>query len=276
MVDGGMRLEPERSEIVQKLGDLVPESWSREHIQWLTGSRAKDAKGSPLKLKFGSNYPYRGTEHHLHLSSGEMGLKPSLAFGGLSTVWGAAMLPYTPDDIVDWPLNIEELYPHYEEVLKLTGLAADRDDLADHLPLFTESPGYLNMSRQASSMWSAMVRNRDELRDAGISFGRARLAIKAKRLQQDRGCVYCGMCMYGCPYGHIYSSEHTVLRFQLDQRFSYRPDVVVTSVQETQDHVTVHGYDRLNCQPIAITAERVYLAAGAMYDLGSSSLNGGL
>src|SRR5262245_36984795 len=105
MVDGGMCLEPDRLEIVRKLANSLPESWSREDIQWLTGSTGKDARGSPLKLKFGSNYPYRGAEHLLNLASGKMGLSPSLAIGGLSTVWGASMLPYTRDDIVDWPLN---------------------------------------------------------------------------------------------------------------------------------------------------------------------------
>jgi choline dehydrogenase-like flavoprotein len=268
MVDAGIRLEPERAEIVNNLGKSPPELWSPEHLQQLMQGNGQDTKGIPLKLKFGSNYPYRDAESHLGVSNNGVALRASLAFGGLSTVWGATMLPYIGEDVADWPIGIQQLSPHYEAVLRLTGLSAERDDLTALLPLFTESPGYLVPSRQASSMWRTLCRNRNKLRDEGILYGRARLAIKAARDPQDSGCLYCGMCMYGCPYGYIYSSEHTVPQFQRNQQFSYQPDVVVTTVEEAADHVIVRGYHRLTRRPIDVKAERVYLAAGVIATTG--------
>ena len=269
MLDAGMRLEPERAEVVNNLGKSPPELWNPEYLQQLMQGTGQDTEGIPLKLKFGSNYPYRDTERHLSLkNNNNVGLRASLAFGGLSTVWGAAMLPYIEQDIADWPIGIQQLNPHYEAVLRLTGLTADRDDLMEILPLFTERPGYLVPSRQASRMWRTLCRNRMELRDAGIFYGRARLAVKAARDPQESGCLYCGMCMHGCPYGFIYNSEDTVLQFQHNQQFSYQPDVVVTTLQESADHVFIRGYHRLTRQPIDVKAARVYLAAGVISTTG--------
>jgi choline dehydrogenase-like flavoprotein len=268
MVDAGIRLEPERAEIVNNLSQSQPELWDRQYLKNLVNSDLKDPETIPLKLRFGSSYPYDGAKRHLGVSNNGVGVRPSLAFGGLSSVWGAAMLPYMEQDVLDWPIGLQELNPHYEAVLRLTGLSADRDDLADILPLFTNSPGYLLPSRQASSMWRAMCRNRDKLRRAGIIYGRARVAIKAARGSRDPGCLYCGLCMYGCPYHYIYNSEQTVLQLQVDERFSYQPDVVVTKVEEDADRVLIRGYDRLNRNPIEVKADRVYLAAGVISTTG--------
>jgi choline dehydrogenase-like flavoprotein len=268
MVDAGVRLEREREEIVKDLNKSPPELWNPEHLQWFFAEDNQDTTEIPLKLRFGSDYPYRDAELHLAVMNHGVGLRPSLAFGGLSTVWGAAMLPYIEQDAADWPFCIRQLHPHYEAILKLTGLSADRDDLMELLPLFTDSPTYLGLSRQASSMWRTLCRNRGKLREAGILYGRARVAIKAARDSKDLGCLYCGMCMYGCPYGYIYSSEYTVSRFQFNERFAYEPEIVVTSVEEGADHVVVRGHHRLSRRSIDIRADRVYLAAGAISTTG--------
>ena len=55
---------------------------------------AADARGVPLKLVFGSDFPYCETAEKIPWHNHGTGLKPSLALGGLSNVWGAAMLPY--------------------------------------------------------------------------------------------------------------------------------------------------------------------------------------
>jgi choline dehydrogenase-like flavoprotein len=268
MLDAGICLEPERKEIIKELSRSPPELWKAERLQWPFAEDNQDTKDIPVKLRFGSDYPYRDAEAHLAVVNNGVGLRPSLAFGGLSTVWGAAMLPYIEQDLADWPFRIRQLNAHYEAILKLTGLSADRDDLLELLPLFTDSPTYLTLSRQASSMWRTMCRNRDKLRESGILYGRARVAIKAARDLQDPGCLYCGMCMYGCPYGYIYSSEHTVSTFQCDHRFSYEPEIVVNMLKEGADHVIVRGHHRLTRRSIDIRADRVYLAAGPISTTG--------
>ena len=77
---------------------------------------------------------FRGADHGT-------GLKPSLALGGLSNVWGAAMLPYRDEDISDWPIKNSDLTQHYRAVTEITGLAAQRDDLEEIFPLHCENLG---------------------------------------------------------------------------------------------------------------------------------------
>ncbi|MCL4785839.1 MAG: NAD(P)-binding protein [Verrucomicrobia bacterium] len=264
MLDAGLRLEPEREQIVARLAQSPPEKWSAEDRNWLTSGMSPTARGIPEKLLFGSDHPYRPAANPPNISLDRVGLRPSFALGGLSTVWGAAMLPYPARDLVDWPINPDELAPHYKAVLELTGLSAELDDLTDLFPLFTESPGRLEMSRQAQALHRSLDRNRDRLRQEGIWFGRARVAVRANNGSQSGGCVYCGMCMYGCPYGYIYNSAATVKRMISSAKFRYQPDAVVASVHETDKEAVVGGSHRLTGERFEIRAQRVFLAAGAI------------
>jgi ferredoxin len=264
MIDAALRLETERQLAVNELRELSPENWNQDHVRWLLQATGEDEGGVPRKLLFGSDYPYREAEAHLGISSEAVGLRASLAAGGLSTVWGAAMLPYIELDVADWPISIQELHPHYEACIRLTGLSGSCDGLSEIFPLFTKSPGQVDTSRQASAMLRALRRSQKRLRLSGVYFGRARLAIKASEGPQHSGCISCGMCLSGCPYGFIYNSEHTIAQFRGHDKFSYQPDVVVTRLRESADEVIIHGYHRVTREPTELRAQRVYLAAGVI------------
>ena len=264
MLDAGIQLEPERARLVQALSQTTPDRWAPEDVQRLKEGMDPAVSGIPRKRIFGSEYPYRDAVQHLGLACEGVGLEASLALGGFSTVWGASMLPCLEGDITDWPVSVPQLAPHYKAVLELTGLSAERDALADLFPLHFEAPGHLEASRQAQAMLGAMDRHRDGLRKARIHHGRARVAIKAARGPAEPGCVYCGMCMYGCPYGYIYSSEQTLAQLKHAGDFRYQPDVIVRAVKESANGVKISGYHRLTREPLEFEAEQVYLACGVI------------
>ena len=222
--------------------------------------------GIPQKLLFGSDYPYRDAERELGVEYGGAGLRASLALGGLSTVWGSAMLPYRQADITDWPITTQVLEPHYRAAVALTGLAAERDGLAELFPLFLDDPARLELSRQAKAMASAMAGNLAVLRANGIHHGRARVAIQGAG--SAGGCVHCGLCMYGCAYGCIYNSATTVTRWATNPNFKYQPDVVVDSVAESSGSASVRGHRRGTDEPLEFEVDRVYLAAGVVATTG--------
>ena len=264
MLDAGIQLEPERARLVQALSQITPDQWRPEDVQRLKEGMDPTVSGIPQKRIFGSDYPYRDAVQHLGLACDGVGLEASLALGGFSTVWGASMLPCLEGDVTDWPISLPQLAPHYKSVLELTGLSAERDALSDLFPLYTESPAHLETSRQAEAMLRAMDRHRKGLLRAQVHHGRARLALKAARGPGVPGCVYCGMCMYGCPYGYIYSSEHTLPQLKRAGDFRYQPDVIVRAVQESADRVRISGYHRRTRAPLEFEAERVYLAGGVI------------
>ena len=81
MLDAGIELEPGRAQIVRQCADTKPAAWNPSQIAELKGGMAADATGVPLKLVFGSDFPYRETEEKIPWRNHGTGLKPSLALG---------------------------------------------------------------------------------------------------------------------------------------------------------------------------------------------------
>jgi choline dehydrogenase-like flavoprotein len=215
-------------------------------------------------LLYGSDFPYRDCDASLGAEYDGVGVRASFAKGGLSTVWGAAMLPYVQSDIANWPISLSELNQHYAAVADFTGLSVKSDGLENLFPLFQNNPAALNLSSQAKILSDRLEKNRAVLSDAGIRFGQARVAVKVARPPHTAGCVYCGLCMYGCPYGFIYNSETTLEQLQARPGFTYRPGVIVTALRETSGSIEIEGYHRHNREPFRTEARRAYLAAGTV------------
>ena len=138
MLDAGLTLEPDRVGLVEKLKHSRPEEWTPADLAAYQAGMNPDVGGVPLKLVYGSDFAYREADEHLGVHYDNVGLRPSLAKGGLSNVWGAAMMPFLDGDLDEWPFKLSTLAPHYAAVLELTGLAACHDDLETLFPLYTD------------------------------------------------------------------------------------------------------------------------------------------
>jgi len=264
MLDAGLELEPELARVIRPLADKSPGQFTARDLQSLRGNQLPTAKGLPRKLIFGSDFPYRDTETEIPWQPGLTSLEPSLALGGFSNVWGAAMLPYRDADLAGWPVKNAELAPHYRAVTAFTGLAGQMDDLAELFPLYCDEPHPLRSSRQAELFLGHLHRHREPLRAAGWHFGRSRLAVRAAATPAGGGCQHCGLCMSGCPYGCIFNSADTVRQLQTRPGFTYQRDAIVTTLTETGGRVDVRGFDHRTRAPLALTAHRVYLASGVI------------
>lgn len=260
LLDAGVALEKSRADLVAELGAQPPQNWTTAQLKNFKAGMTADTKGIPLKLAYGSDYPYREADVHLPADYRGVALRPSLGRGGFSAVWGAAMMPYSETDTADWPIRSGDLAEHYSAVAKLTGLAASHDDLEKIFPLHVENPAALALSRQAKILHASLEKNRAALQTAGIHFGQSRLAVKAGK----NGCAYCGLCMYGCPYGYIYNAEQTLRELQKYPNFTYRSDAIVTGLRETETHAVITGYHRTSRELFEFSADRAYLAAGVV------------
>ena len=264
LLDGGISLEPSRAELVARMSQTRPEDWTNAQLaQFKTGMEAT-RRGLPTKLVYGSDFAYRDEERDVRTDYDGVGLRPSLAVGGLSNVWGAAMMPCRPEDTADWPVNAAQLAEHYRAVLGFIGHSARPDDLSGMFPLYTDQPSALDLSTQSRVVLQVMNRNRERLNASGIHFGQARVAVRTRAPGSDTGCVYCGLCMYGCPYGYIYNSADTLQELRAQERFTYISDLVVTSLEESAGAVRIRGCHRVTRQPFEREASRVFLAAGVI------------
>ena len=264
MLDAGGELEPEIVARVANLARSQPEGWTPAEREAVSGPLRYNSEGAPLKLAFGSDYVYRDVEALQPVTADGVDAYRALSAGGLSVLWGAAVLPYSEQDFTGWPLGSTDMAPHYSSALEMMGLAAEHDGLSKLYPLHARPGAPLEASRQARFLLERMTQHEAELQRQGIHYGRARLAIRPPDAQTG-SCVRCGMCLYGCPYGLIYSTQHTLqTRLAASKHFTYLPGYLVRSLRETSGAVTIHAVSRQTLQPRQFEASRVYLAAGVL------------
>ena len=278
VVDSGGSLESVPAERAASLGRKAPSHWPKYDVEWLKSTLQPNTNGVETKLSFGSRYPYEIPK------SGPAwdvrgGLKPSFAFGGLSTVWGASVLPYRQDEITKWPITLKELEPHYRAVLAETGVAGVRDDLEEIFPSYHEAPSLLQTSPQAMAVLGRWDKNRRKLTAAGFRWGRSRLLVKGKHaeasagrlsyhgrheLAAEKACVECGMCMYGCPYDLIYSSRQSIRKWHGKEKINYEAGVLVEGFKELADRVEVWGRNLGTGAEWRGETERLFLGGGVL------------
>jgi choline dehydrogenase-like flavoprotein len=259
VLDVGKRLEPERAETVTRMSAVEPSEWSDEDLACVAGEDTDGRDAVRSKKIFGSSYclETRGFPPSVEWPDGR-GFCHSLAFGGLSNVWGAVLLPYRQSDMADWPVTLEELAPHYRAVMEFVPGTAVADDLEELLPSYSEHDTPLEPSRQASELLDDLRKNRSALRESGIHFGRSRLALHAS------DCRQCAGCLSGCAYGLIYSSARTMQNLIAAGQISYRAKHLVEKVEDLGDEVLVKGRDPDTGKPFEIRASRVFIGAGVL------------
>jgi choline dehydrogenase-like flavoprotein len=258
MLDAGFALEPDAEAVVGRMSKQTPEQWSGDALSSVKSLAT--VGGAPRKLVYGSEYPYRQPEGYQPLTGTGVDFSPSFAVGGLSNVWGAAMLPYLQSDIDDWPIRLADLTRYYPRVLEFVPLAGRIDRLAGLLPLYTDRFQDHRSSRQAQRFLGALERHREAFAEQGITFGSSRLAVAVRREFGD-GCVYCGMCMFGCPYDLIYSSRHTLAQLTEQPNFRYIGGVIVERLIERGSSVSVHGR-LVSGEAVSYEAKRVFVGSG--------------
>ena len=264
MLDGGGELEPDTRSALDRLRSIDPSLWRGEQTSFLRRNVAPDRKGIGTKFAYGSDFPYRDGDRLLPMEKEGCDTTASLAVGGFSNVWGATILPYLDEDTRDWPFPMADLDPHYKAVLSFMDSSAEEDDLAALFPTHGRGEPALRRSRQAEALLGDLRRHREHLRGEGITFGASRLAVRAAAKEGRPGCAYCGLCMYGCPYGLIYSSATTLRALEENPLFRRIPGVLVDRLAEDAGGVRILGRLRADQSPVEHRGDRVFLAAGAL------------
>ncbi len=152
LVDGGSALEADRRAIVERLRMTPREQGLERELACIKEGMRPTAGGAVVKHQFDSDFPYRAVAENLGFVAEGARLQPSLATGGFDPVWGAAVMPYAADEFDGWPINREDLAPHYRAVLGFMPLAAVEDDLCKEFPLFTKGAKALPLSPQAACL----------------------------------------------------------------------------------------------------------------------------
>lgn len=250
MIDGGKRLEAEAVARTERLAAMEPADWpQRDRDDWM----AMQYAAPPGQVRrYGSDFAMEPGTATLAELPGWFALRASRAAGGLSNLWGSAVLPYAEKDMQGWPVSAADLAAHYRAVagfLPVAGIGDAVDAVLPGLPMAGRDG--MTPAPQARVLLDRMARNGAQLAALGIHGGQARQAVAT-------GCRHCGLCLHGCPYGLIWKAGDMIAELRRHPAFDYRPGAVVTRISEGAG-ITLHLADGTQ-----IAGSRAYLGAGVL------------
>src|SRR5690349_9141221 len=65
MLDAGICLEPERASLVESMRQNSPADWRSDQLARIKEGMSANTKGIPLKMIYGSDFPYRDIERFM-------------------------------------------------------------------------------------------------------------------------------------------------------------------------------------------------------------------
>jgi choline dehydrogenase-like flavoprotein len=261
MLDVGRTLEKDIDNKINKI--RLKSVLTNEDLSELRGGIDADLSGLKEKF-FGSSFANRLSDYFRVEQHNAM-VYLSFAKGGLSNLWGRLMMPLSREDMKDWPLPEDALDPYYSHVLEYVPLAGRKDRLERLLPLYTENPGYMELSGQADLLDKYMHRHSKDLEDQGFYFGQSRLAACFDgSLDRSDKCRRCGLCLYGCAFDNLYSSAWTVDELLRNKNFSYLSGNIVDFIEKSEGELNIHCINDANGSLTQFKADKVFLAAGSL------------
>jgi choline dehydrogenase-like flavoprotein len=260
LVDVGRVLDDDRVRLVDQLSRLDPPDWDEATVELVSRN---PTLGDPLprRLDFGSEHVYEPDDAPPLPTVRRFPFAPvaSLARGGRSNVWGAAVLPTHDRDMNGWPIGRADLEPHYRAVLRSMPLSGARDGLEAEFPIYRDSIDQLTIP-PAAQLALDRLESSSLRADPTIVFGRSRLAVTGGH-GSSRSCRYCGMCHSGCAYGSIDTATHHLEPLVAAGRVDYRSGLTVRTIEESGGRVVVRcvsGDGRIE----RIVGDRLFIAGG--------------
>ena len=264
VVDPGRRLPPDRAALAADFRHARGGEGYLHRLRALRRSLPRDMQDK--KLPFSSPYGYDEVERYLPAQTNNAEVLRSLASGGLSSVWGATVMPMAERSFRNWPIAREDVEPYYRKAATLMDVPVVHDDLTALYPNYG-SAAPTALSEQGAQLIANMVNHRRGLAAAGMTFGRCRSAIGAMNAVNGIGCVYCGFCMYGCPFRAIFNAEYVLDELIAVPQVTLRPGRLAVGFEENASGVEVHLRRLDDGSRETLACERLFVACGAATSL---------
>ncbi len=132
------------------------------------------------------------------------------------------------------------------------------------LPLLRAPDGPLLRTQAGEALLARLRSHRGALAAGGYHFGAPRLAVRVGHPAPSNGCVYCGHCLDGCPYGHIYNDGQTLADLREKGLIEYRSGLHEDRISERDGEVLIEATALAGGRGVTRAAPRVFLAAGVL------------
>jgi ferredoxin len=260
VLDVAYDLEPAREAMVETLSASEPANWPRNYVETLFPAPVTSAQGVEKRLTFGSNFPYEQPQC-ISCSTTQCKIDLSHGLGGFGNVWGAAVLPYSDQDLGDWPISSADLADSYRNLSQFVPISAEFDRLEESFPLYHDKVTALTRSEQTATLLKFLNRRDPTLRNQGIAFGRARVAVDSSG--GPATCRYCGYCLDGCSYGSIFNPR--LLWKKLEQEgIKIHKGLYAIEFEEEADSVVLSTVNISDGSLRKLRAQRLFVGMGAI------------
>jgi hypothetical protein len=259
--DPGTVLDAETQGVISKLSRLHLDDWDEDDVRRVSLQPKRiQSDALPEKRSYGSDFPFanKGQLNGVHCEGRVNSAVISSAYGGFSNIWGAQIMPFSAATFKRWPFSFSDMEEHYRTILGHIPFAGESDDLEEWFPLFGSPTPLPPLAPRTQMVLANYDRHRDRVRSAGITIGRARLAVSAPE------CQPCGLCMTGCPRSLIFSASHSFDRFRRSGRIDYRSGLLAVRVDQEGDTAVVVARELSSGRILRFTADRVFVGCGAV------------
>ena len=186
----------------------------------------------------------------------------SLSKGGLANGWGANSLPFTKNDISDWPIDFEQFNLHLKKVYKRIDITSSNDDLR----LINNDYGSQNNIKLEEAdlyMMENYIKKKKYFDKKNIFFGNARLAVNTSNINDEPNGLNKSIWF---PESRIYNPTYTLEDCYKHSGFRYLQKRKINYFNLVNDKVQSINFLNLHSNEL-ITEKvdaKVLLCAGAI------------
>ena len=228
-------------------------------------SALDDKKPSSPKCRAPNNeFVFEGFHERYAVETENFNAVGSLASGGLSNAWGAGVSCFDDNDLKDFPISTQDIQASYKSVAERMSISGEADDMADFHGDFYSLLPPLKLETNADLLLKRYKRRPKVANSRGIVFGRTRHAVKSTGNAQNGACQSCGLCLWGCAYGSIYSAQHDLDRLKRFDNFTYQDETYVERFVKTGNTIKVNARSTLDDRPLSFHAAKLVMAAGTL------------
>ena len=150
--------------------------------------------------------------------------------GGLALAWGANSIEFNQNDMIGFEYTKQDIEAAYKEAYKRLHVSGPVND--DDLSSIVNASHKFNSSHDMCSAddafkRSAMFKYKFFPKNKNVLIGQSRLAID-NRLNSNKKCYSCGLCIWGCPSNSIYTPLNALKDCQKFDNFKYTNNIKVS------------------------------------------------
>jgi hypothetical protein len=172
------------------------------------------------------------------------------------------MLPYSDRDLDEWPIEVRRALPSaYSAISERVPVSGRNDQLEVIYPFYGPRRPALRLSSVGADIYQRTLSRRRSLQARQVTGGQARLAVRSGLSAPEASCVYCGRCLTGCVYHHIWSAN-ILLDQLLEEKKVSRVRGYAMSLTEGRGEAVV----RIACgnRLTELAGKRIFVACGPL------------